>query len=107
MVLGARISEQASSSNSESSRPGDDTPGSSSAAKAQSEGPRSWPDVLGVPPDASREAIREARDKLVWGFHPDRLKSVDGINPELERYANEKLVEINLAYEQAVTALKA
>ena len=53
--------------------------------------------VLGVSEDASQEEIRTAYLKLVKKYHPDKYTDTD-----LKELANEKLVEINEAYE-AVT----
>ena len=50
--------------------------------------------VLGVSEDASQEEIRTAYLKLVKKYHPDKYTDTD-----LKELANEKLVEINEAYE--------
>ena len=50
--------------------------------------------VLGVNEGASQEEIRAAYLQLVKKYHPDRYT-----DPDLKRIANEKLVEINEAYE--------
>jgi hypothetical protein len=65
-----------------------------------SEGPiRPWFTVLGVSADASREEIKAARDKRVRIFHSDRLQDE---RPEITALANQYLVEVNLAYEEAL-----
>ena len=50
--------------------------------------------VLGVSEDATQEEIRAAYLKLVKKYHPDKYTD----NP-LKELANEKLKEINEAYE--------
>ncbi|MDR0839838.1 MAG: J domain-containing protein [Christensenellaceae bacterium] len=50
--------------------------------------------VLGVSESATQEDIRAAYLRLVKQYHPDRYT-----DPQLKRVANEKLVEINEAYE--------
>lgn len=50
--------------------------------------------VLGVREDASQEEIRSAYLKLVKKYHPDKY-----VDSDLKEVANEKLVEINEAYE--------
>jgi len=50
--------------------------------------------VLGINDNATQEEIRAAYLKLVKKYHPDRYT-----DPDLKEVANEKLVEINEAYE--------
>lgn len=50
--------------------------------------------VLGVNENATQEEIRTAYLQLVKKYHPDRYT-----DPDLKAVANEKLVEINEAYE--------
>jgi phage baseplate assembly protein gpV len=52
--------------------------------------------VLGVEPGASLEELKEAHRDLVKVWHPDRF----GDDPRLQRKAQERLKEINEAYEQ-------
>ncbi len=51
--------------------------------------------VLGVSPDAGDEEVKQAYRKLVRKYHPDRYKDSD-----LADLANEKMKEINAAYEE-------
>ncbi len=51
--------------------------------------------VLGVSDGASNEEIRAAYLKLVKKYHPDRYT-----DPDMKELANEKLKEINEAYDQ-------
>ena len=64
---------------------------------------REWFQILGVDCQASREEIKAARDKLVRQYHPDRLQAVEGLSPDFEALANQKLAEINGAYEEGKT----
>ncbi len=51
--------------------------------------------VLGVDPSASDEDIKKAYHNLVRKYHPDRYK-----DSELASVANEKMTEINAAYDE-------
>jgi DnaJ-domain-containing protein 1 len=53
--------------------------------------------LLGIPPDASHEVVREAYHLLARDFHSDRLASL-GLHRELIAYADEVLKRINMAY---------
>ena len=55
--------------------------------------------ILGVGPDAPPDEVRSAWRELVKQNHPDRLASA-GLPPEMRRIAEERLREINLAYEE-------
>lgn len=52
--------------------------------------------ILGLNPGASEEEIKEAYRDLVNVWHPDRFVN----NPHLKEKANEKMKEINIAYEK-------
>lgn len=54
-------------------------------------------DILGVGSDADEITIRSAYHKLAKTCHPDIF-----LDPEQQRQGQEKLVTINLAYEQAM-----
>ena len=51
-------------------------------------------EVLGVSPNATDEEVKQAYRKLVKKYHPDQYKGTD-----YEATANEKLKEINEAYD--------
>jgi hypothetical protein len=51
--------------------------------------------VLEVPPGANEEAVRDARKLLAKVWHPDRHAN----DPELEKRAQQKLADINTAFE--------
>ncbi|WP_456408673.1 TerB family tellurite resistance protein [Caldithrix abyssi] len=55
--------------------------------------------VLGITPEASVDEIKSAYKKMVNQYHPDRLMS-KGIPEDFIQLANEKMIEINSAYEQ-------
>ncbi len=55
--------------------------------------------VLGLSPEASVEEIRITYKKLVNQYHPDRLIA-KGVPEDFIKIANEKMAEINNAYEQ-------
>ena len=52
-------------------------------------------EILGLKPGASQEEVNQAYRDLVKVWHPDRF--VD--NPRLQKKAEEKVKEINAAYE--------
>lgn len=64
-----------------------------------------WYVILNVEKNASRVQVVAARNTLVRQYHPDRIKGVEGLGPEFEKLANDKLVEINAAYEEAISSL--
>ena len=68
-----------------------------SSNKGKSKTP--W-EVLGVSRSASPEEIKKAYHEQVQKYHPDK---VDGLGEELQKVAEEKLREINLAYESIKT----
>ena len=58
---------------------------------------RPWYEVLGVQPDASDEVVRRRYLALVRAWHPDRFQE----HRERALVAEERLKEINLAYDHA------
>jgi curved DNA-binding protein CbpA len=52
-------------------------------------------EVLGLKPGASQEEVTQAYRDLVNVWHPDRFVG----NPRLQKKAEEKIKEINAAYE--------
>jgi DnaJ like chaperone protein len=59
--------------------------------------------ILGVSPDTSAEAVREAYHRLVRESHPD-LVVAKGLPPECIALATARLARINAAYEQIAKA---
>ena len=57
-------------------------------------------EVLGIAPDATQEQVRQAYRTQVKKHHPDQFEE-----KEMQLRAQEKLVELNLAYEQALKAV--
>jgi DnaJ like chaperone protein len=55
--------------------------------------------VLGLTPQASVEEIKVTYKKLVNQYHPDRLIA-KGVPEDFIKIANEKMAEINNAYDQ-------
>ena len=53
-------------------------------------------EILGIPTSASGEQFKQAYRDLVKVWHPDRFSD----DPRLQRKAEEKLKEINEAYDQ-------
>lgn len=53
-------------------------------------------EILGLKPGASQERIKEAFRDLVKVWHPDRFSH----DPKLQKKAQERLKEINLAYQR-------
>ena len=61
-----------------------------------------WHEVLGVPPDATLDQIRDAYEEKSAQYHPGR---VAGIGPEFEETALRMTRRINDAYEEAVRSM--
>jgi hypothetical protein len=58
--------------------------------------------VLGVDPAASLNDIRVAYRRLAQMYHPDKVR---GLAPEQHAFANRKMAQINVVYEQVVEHL--
>ena len=71
------------------------------AAAAPEANTPTWHDILGVPPGATAEQIREAYKRLVSKYHPDK---VDTLGQELRDLAEHKTQEITLAYRDGMRA---
>lgn len=61
----------------------------------------SWHEVLGVPPDATLEQIRQAYEEKSAQYHPGRAA---GVGPEFEQTALRMTRRVNDAYAAAVRA---
>src|SRR5262245_65911501 len=57
-----------------------------------------WADVLGVAPDATHEDIKRAYLRKIEEFEPNRLAA---LGPEMRKLAEERLQQINLAFDAA------
>ena len=64
---------------------------------AASEGSFDPYEVLGIPPSATRDAIRAAYKARMKEYHPDK---VDHLGEELQELAHRKTLEIQKAYQQ-------
>jgi len=69
-------------------------PSSSSSSQSRPE----WADVLGVAPDASRDDVKRAYLQKIEEFAPGRLAA---LGPEMRKLAEERLQQINLAFDAA------
>jgi DnaJ like chaperone protein len=58
--------------------------------------------VLGLEPDADNDALRARHRSLVKEHHPDQLQA-RGVPPELLKAADQRLANINAAYDQILT----
>ena len=58
-------------------------------------------EILELPQDASNQDVRQAYKDLVNIWHPDRV----GDNSRLKKKAEEKLKDINIAYEELISFL--
>ena len=64
-------------------------------SRAQDSSNDSYREVLGIDQECSPAVLKKAYHQQVQQWHPDRL---EGMAPELQRIAGEKLAEINEAY---------
>ena len=76
------------------------------ATSNEGNGANSWVGVLGVSSNANLEEIKAAWRKKVKQFHSDRLKGVEGLSPEFQKFADQKMAEINQAYADAVAQFR-
>ena len=59
---------------------------------------KKYADVLGVDENASLSEIKKAYRKLVKEYHPDKI-AAESMPEEYAQFANQKIIEINEAYE--------
>ena len=55
-------------------------------------------EIIGVSPDATQAEIKKAYRQKVAEYHPDKIES-KGLPPEFMKFANDKMAEINAAYD--------
>ena len=55
-------------------------------------------ETIGVSPDATQTEIKKAYRDKVAEYHPDKIQS-KGLPPEFMKFANDKMAEINAAYD--------
>ena len=65
-------------------------------------GAPAWHEVLGVVPDADRDAIHEAYRRRLAQVHPDK---VAGMAPEIRALAERRAIELDIAYDRALMQL--
>ena len=58
--------------------------------------------ILGLPPDADEAQVRQAYHQQVKACHPDQFG-----DQKQQQQAQEKLIQLNLAYEEALRSLSA
>lgn len=61
-----------------------------------------WHEVLGIAPDADREAIHAAYRRRLAEYHPDKVATMA---PEIRALAERRATEINVAYDRALMQL--
>ena len=59
------------------------------------------PEILSLPPNATRDQIRKAYIGAIKQYHPDNFA---GLSPEFARLAEEKSKQINLAYKKLTSS---
>src|SRR5438270_13602463 len=74
-------------------------PGEPSRIRSVSDGKVRYYRLLEVGPDVSPDEVKQAHKDLVKVWHPDRFAD----DPRLQQKAQEKLKEINEAYEQVLS----
>ena len=62
-------------------------------------------EVLGVAADADKETIKKAYRKKVAEYHPDKIEG-KGLPPEFIKFANDKVAEINAAYDAVIQNIR-
>jgi len=72
--------------------------GPAPAPPSSSQSRPAWAHVLGVAPDASREDVKRAYLRKIEEFAPNRLAA---LGPEMRKLAEERLQQINLAFDAA------
>ena len=92
--LGARARSGPGSSGTWGQNPWNRGPGPSSNHPRRARSPY---EVLEVRPGASREEVTAAYRRLVQQYHPDRVAN---LAPEFRELAEQRMKEINAAYEQ-------
>lgn len=65
-------------------------------------GAPAWHEVLGVPPDAGREAIHDAYRQRLAEYHPDKVATMA---PEIRALAERRATELAVAYDRALMHL--
>jgi DnaJ-domain-containing protein 1 len=71
---------------------------STGGAPDQASGKPDWAEILEVSPNATAEEIRSAYWRKIQEYQPERLNA---LGPELRRLAEQRLREINSAFEAA------
>ena len=65
-------------------------------------GAPAWHEVLGVAPDADRDAIHDAYRRRLAQYHPDKVATMA---PEIRELAARRAIELDVAYDRALMQL--
>lgn len=65
-------------------------------------GAPAWHEILGVSPDADREAIHEAYRRRQAQYRPDKVTTMA---PEIRELAERRAIELDVAYDRALMHL--
>lgn len=65
-------------------------------------GQPAWHEVLGIAPDADRDAINAAYRRRLAQYHPDKVAS---LAPEIRELAERRAIELDMAYDRALMQL--
>lgn len=82
--------------------PGDASDAAAGATTTIDISQRTWAEVLGIAPDADRDAINAAYRRRLAQYHPDKVAS---LAPEIRELAERRAIELDMAYDRALMQL--